>query len=79
VSPAVSETCVVKHITRDLNDVPAGLPMTDRRRTPDQRREWRGGRRDSDWVGRPPAAWSRYTGKPAAWRQVLSTLHIFNL
>jgi len=30
--------------------------VADRRRTPDRRDEWRGGRRDSDWTNRPPHA-----------------------
>jgi hypothetical protein len=32
----------------------------DRRRSPDRRDSWRGGRRDSDWINRPPGAWDRF-------------------
>ena len=42
-------------------DIPAGLtgdvaPLPDRRQIADRRAEWRGGRRDSDWIGRPRTA-----------------------
>lgn len=71
----------MKHITLDVNDVPVISPLMDRRRAPDRRTTWRGGRRDSDWVGRPPDAWHRYVAESAdlpRWRQMLSSLHIFN-
>lgn len=32
----------------------------DRRKTPDRRGSWRGGRRDSDWITRPPGALRRF-------------------
>ena len=32
----------------------------DRRKTPDRRGGWRGGRRDSDWISRPPGALRRF-------------------
>ena len=32
----------------------------DRRKTPDRRGAWRGGRRDSDWISRPPGALRRF-------------------
>jgi hypothetical protein len=32
----------------------------DRRKTPDRRGSWRGGRRDSDWIIRPPGALRRF-------------------
>ena len=31
----------------------------DRRRTPDRRDRWRGGRRDTDWTNRPTGALAR--------------------
>jgi len=41
------------HNTIELSDVPAFV-FVDRRRTPDRRTVWRGGRRDSDWtINRP--------------------------
>ena len=32
----------------------------DRRKSPDRRKTWRGGRRDSDWTSRPPDALRRF-------------------
>jgi hypothetical protein len=61
----------VKHITLDVDDVPVIAPALDRRCTPDRRTTWRGGRRDTDWVARPPDAWERYAAGPGehiAWR-----------
>ena len=41
------------HNTIELSDVPPFV-LADRRRTPDRRTVWRGGRRDSDWtINRP--------------------------
>jgi hypothetical protein len=40
-----------------------GIPpviLYDRRKSPDRRDTWRGGRRDSDWLHRPPGAWRRF-------------------
>ena len=34
--------------------------MYDRRKSPDRRDSWRGGRRDSDWISRPPGALRRF-------------------
>jgi hypothetical protein len=34
----------------------------DRRRIPDRRSKWRGGRRDSDWTNRRPVSFSTLTG-----------------
>ena len=42
-------------------DEPPPVVMIERRRTPDRRPEWRGGRRDRDWLTRPLHAWSRPT------------------
>jgi hypothetical protein len=38
------------------SDVPPVISL-ERRRQPDRRTEWRGGRRDSDWRNRPAGAW----------------------
>jgi hypothetical protein len=55
--------------------------VVDRRRTPDRRTVWRGGRRDSDWISRPPGAWARITAPPdpprRRWQAVLSTLNLW--
>ena len=72
----------MKHITLNVDDVPVIPPLLDRRRTPDRRATWRGGRRDTDWTARPLDAWARF-GTEASdaprWRQMLSSLHIFNV
>jgi hypothetical protein len=34
--------------------------LYDRRKSPDRRKTWRGGRRDSDWLHRPPGALRRF-------------------
>ena len=34
--------------------------LYDRRKCPDRRSTWRGGRRDSDWIHRPPGALRRF-------------------
>jgi len=53
----------------------------DRRRMPDRRTEWRGGRRDSDWINRPPGALARFeSARPSPggrWRTLLHSLHIW--
>jgi hypothetical protein len=69
----------MKHLVSDATDVPPPTPAYDRRRTPERRRVWRGGRRDSDWVNRPIGGLDRLErdGRVSAWRRVLSTLHIW--
>jgi hypothetical protein len=69
----------MKHIVHESTDVPLPAPAFDRRRTPDRRRAWRGGRRDSDWQNRPIGALDRleHGGKPGTWRRMLSTLHLW--
>jgi len=52
-------------------------PTIDRRRNQDRRQTWRGGRRDSDWVRRPPGALERLdhpAPKASAWRRWLPEL-----
>ena len=42
----------------------------ERRRCRDRRTEWRGGRRDADWTGRPPGALTRIeANRFAAWQR----------
>jgi hypothetical protein len=52
----------------------AGIrPTSDRRVGPDRREGWRGGRRDTDWTGRP-ADGTADTGvrpAPAWWQRLL--------
>jgi hypothetical protein len=69
----------VKHIRLQADDIPAAPFLMDRRRTPDRRAIWRGGRRDSDWRERPLGAWSRaHDGQPEpAWKRMLASLHLW--
>jgi hypothetical protein len=69
----------MKHVVSNVVDVPP-LPMVERRRSPDRRAVWRGGRRDSDWVNRPPDAWARLESrqrKPGLLRRAASVLHLW--
>jgi hypothetical protein len=69
----------MKHLVSDAIDVPPPAPAYDRRRTPDRRKVWRGGRRDSDWVNRPFGALDRLEREAtvSSWRRILSTLHLW--
>lgn len=70
----------MKHIVTDVGDVPPPLPELDRRRVPDRRRVWRGGRRDSDWQNRPLGALERLDeakAKVRLLRKALSALHLW--
>jgi hypothetical protein len=70
----------VKHIKHLSDDVPVAPFLLDRRRTPDRRVIWRGGRRDSDWTNRPPDGWQRLltpARRPAKLRAVLSSLQVW--
>ena len=70
----------MRHIIHDSNDVPPP-PVRDRRRSPDRRKFWRGGRRDSDWVNRPVdglAHMERRQATLTGWRRILSTLHLWS-
>jgi hypothetical protein len=71
----------MKHLIADANDVPPAPIVMDRRRTPDRRAVWRGGRRDSDWVNRPPDALTKLEAsqsKAAAFkRAVFSVMHLW--
>jgi hypothetical protein len=70
----------MKHFVRDLGDVPPPAPKMDRRRVPDRRKVWRGGRRDSDWQNRPLGALDRLDeakAKVKLLRRALSALHLW--
>jgi len=70
----------MRHIVADIPDVPVAPPLLDRRRTPDRRTVWRGGRRDSDWMNRPPDALARLERArrvSALRRAMTSILHIW--
>ena len=68
----------MRHIITNVSDVPVVPPIVDRRRGgPDRRTEWRGGRRDSDWVNRPPDSLAKLEAAqrhPSALRRVMSSL-----
>jgi hypothetical protein len=70
------KTVDVKHITSDFDDVPPLPCLMDRRVHVDRREIWRGGRRDSDWTNRPPAAWQSLdtADRSPRWHAMLSTL-----
>jgi hypothetical protein len=60
----------------ELIEEPPPVVFMDRRRTPDRRAAWRGGRRDADWLQRPPGALARMHvggGSLAGWRSWLTT------
>jgi hypothetical protein len=45
-----------------VEDLPIIPVLWDRRRNPDRRAKWRGGRRDSDWTCRRPVSYETLTG-----------------
>ena len=70
----------MRHIVHDSIDVPPPAPAYDRRKTPDRRTIWRGGRRDSDWHDRPDGALGRFAAEQARAslvRRALSVLHVW--
>jgi hypothetical protein len=71
----------MRHFITEASDVPPNPPLVDRRFTPDRRAVWRGGRRDSDWINRPPGALSKLTAadsRAAAFRRaVFTVLHLW--
>lgn len=70
----------MKHIVSDMGEVPPPAPEMDRRRVPDRRKAWRGGRRDSDWQNRPLGALDRLDdakAKVKLLRRALAALHIW--
>ena len=70
----------MKHVVSDVVDVPPPMPPVERRRAPDRRTVWRGGRRDSDWVNRPPSAWAQLDNRrrrPGLLRRAASVLHLW--
>jgi hypothetical protein len=70
----------MRHVIVDVVDLPAPPPVVERRRTPDRRAVWRGGRRDSDWINRPPSALDTFRArrqKPGLLRRAVSVLHLW--
>ncbi|MEE8130558.1 MAG: hypothetical protein V3T48_09730 [Vicinamibacterales bacterium] len=53
---------------------PPPVVLFERRRNPDRRTTWRGGRRDSDWLNRPPGALAKLDrSQRGRWRRWFST------
>jgi len=69
----------MKHLVSDAIDVPPPAPAYDRRRTPDRRKVWRGGRRDSDWTNRPPVSLTQLERqlRMTRWRRAFASLHLW--
>ena len=70
----------MKHVVSEALDVPPPMPAVERRRTPDRRTVWRGGRRDTDWINRPADAWTTFESrrrKPGLLRRAASVLHLW--
>ena len=59
----------------DMSDVPP-VVLVERRRTPNRRGAWRGGRRNSDWVNRPAGAWRGLESRATPWRQWLASVAV---
>jgi hypothetical protein len=58
----MEETCT------SIEDRP--VIVKDRRCQPDRRIAWRGGRRDTDWISRPPDSLEQFAARraPGRWR-----------
>jgi len=69
----------MRHVIADVTDVPPPQPLLDRRKTPDRRKEWRGGRRDTDWINRPPDALAKLAARQSksTLRKIFSVLHLW--
>jgi hypothetical protein len=57
-----------KTLASELVGEPPAVITMERRRTPERRIGWRGGRRDSDWRNRPHGVLARVTPKGFDWR-----------
>ena len=57
-----------QHNLADFCDAPP-IVTVERRHTPDRRTDWRGGRRDTDWLSRPIGAWDHLQHIMTPWRQ----------
>jgi hypothetical protein len=78
--PRAAEIWGVRHIILQSDDVPVLPVVMDRRRQPDRRAAWRGGRRDSDWHRRPPGVWPRVAlERPPSpgWRRLLASFQLW--
>jgi hypothetical protein len=68
----------VRHIISQDDDVPEAPPRVERRRNPDRRTVWRGGRRDTDWLKRPSGHLdaSAVLAQRSRWRELLQHLNL---
>jgi len=57
----------------DLQDLPPVITV-ERRRLPDRRTFWRGGRRNTDWTNRPLGAWALLERQRSIWLDWLARL-----
>ena len=57
-----------KTLASELDGEPPAVVTMERRRTPERRAGWRGGRRDSDWKNRPHGVLARVAGTKLDWR-----------
>jgi hypothetical protein len=62
-----------KILASELVEEPPDVVTMERRRTPQRRVGWRGGRRDSDWRNRPHGVLARVTTKGFDWRAWLKS------
>ena len=74
-----ADSPVMPPSTIDLGDTPPPPIVFERRKNQDRRGEWRGGRRDSDWVTRPPDALAKLErqARMTRWRRALASLHLW--
>ena len=77
--PSWADSPCMPHSIIDLGDVPPVPVLYDRRKSPDRRREWRGGRRDSDWTNRPPVSLTKLERqlRMTRWRRAFASLHLW--
>jgi hypothetical protein len=59
----------------DFHDLPHVI-IVERRRQPDRRSCWRGGRRNTDWTNRPSGAWHQFEAQLVPWRQWLTKFSV---
>ena len=69
MSNRTDKTCMVhKILASEMVGEPPNVVTMERRRTPERRIGWRGGRRDSDWKNRPHGGLERVSAKSFDWR-----------
>ncbi len=61
---------------QELSDDLPHVVALERRRQPDRRGMWRGGRRATDWTNRPLGAWGQLEKHLVPWRQWIEKLSL---